>query len=96
MDIKFEFRHSNLSLVLLHSRGIRSTKLIEEVIMGESFWDIYENDGKPIYYVTGFSLDVTPLVVVFEIDNNLTIITLDAKKATISEIKNDFCRFCKF
>lgn len=49
MDINFEFRHNNLSLVTLHLRGIRSTKQIEEVVMEDSFWDIDENDGKPLY-----------------------------------------------
>ncbi len=64
MDIKFSFRHENLSIVDLHKIGIRTTKRLEEVI-----------------------LDIMALVVVFTFDANMNIVTEEAKRATIDEIK---------
>lgn len=95
MEMKFEFRHDNLSIVELHKKGIRTTKWLEEVIMGDSFWDFDNYENENLVFATGFSIDVTGIVVVFKIDEDLKIITLDAKRSTIQEIRNDFCKYCK-
>ena len=94
MDIKFEFRHSNLSIVELHKKGIRNLKWLEEVILGESYWEDIFVDIDSTYFATGFTNDMQALVVAFRIDSEMTIFTLDAKRATIEEVKFNYCKFC--
>ncbi len=95
MDLKFEFRHENLSIVELHSKGIRNTKWLEEVILGDSFWDLEDYENENLIFATGFTKEMVGLVIVFRLDRDFTIITLDAKKAILDEIKYNFCKHCK-
>jgi hypothetical protein len=95
MDLKFEFRHHNIRLTELHKVGIRSTKWLEEVILGESFWREFEIESEIVYFATGFTENVVPLVVVFTFDNNMDIVTEEVRRATMTEIKEDFCKYCK-
>lgn len=99
MNLDFAFKHNQLSLVELHQKGIRETKDIEEVILGESFWEEISKDeyGRIIFLATGFSRSITPIAVAFIVEyDEPTIITLDAKRATIDEIKENFCKpWCK-
>lgn len=95
MDIEFEFKHHNIRLTELHKIGIRSTKWLEEVILGESFWSEFEFDSEIVYFAKGFTNSVVALVVVFTFDTNVNVVTEEVRRASILEIKNDFCKFCK-
>ncbi len=96
MNLKFNFNHSNLSAVELQKIGIKSTRELEEVILGESFFDEFEDvEFGNFLIATGFTLEVTALVIAFAIEyETLDIILLDARKATIEEIKKHFCKYC--
>lgn len=96
MKVYFEFKHHNLSLIELHNLGIRNVKEVEETILGDSFWEeVFWEDQVHILIATGFSKSVTGMVVAFTIDENLVITTLQVKRATVEEIKKDFCKYCK-
>jgi hypothetical protein len=97
MNFNFEFDHSNLSSIVLHQNGIRSLREIEEVINGESFAEeISKRYTKPTFIVTGFTSKSKPLKIAFSIDKSGRVITLQARIASINEIKNEFCRHCKY
>jgi DNA-binding MltR family transcriptional regulator len=95
MDINFRFQHNRLSALELRSLGIINTKELEEVILGESFWEEINIDDESIVFATGFTLKVKALKIAFKYDENMTIHTLQAAPATVEEIKSDFCKFCK-
>jgi len=95
INVNFEFRHNNLSLIELHAIGIRHTKDIEETILGDSYWEIIEDNENHLYFATGFSKNVIGIVVAFTINEAMVITTLQAKRASIYEIKKYFCKYCK-
>lgn len=90
MSRNYYYDHSGISLALLHSIGIRKISDLEEVIEGESYWQNAEEDVK---IATGFNADMRAIVVAFKIQD-LTITTIDARVASVEEIKSDFCKYC--
>jgi len=54
MDIEpnLEFDHSNIDLIELGSRGIKSPKELEDVILGESYW---KEESESFWIATGFT-----------------------------------------
>ena len=95
MNIEFKFQHNQLSANVLRSLGITNFKELEEVILGESFWEEIDIDDESIVFAIGFTLKVKALKIAFKYDENMTIHTLQAAPASIDEIKSDFCKFCK-
>jgi hypothetical protein len=95
MSIDFKFQHNQLSATVLRSLGITNFKELEEVILGESFWEKLEIDDETIFVATGFTSKVKALKVAFKYDKDLTFNTLQAALATVDQIKFDFCKFCK-
>ncbi|HWZ21643.1 MAG TPA: hypothetical protein VNW06_03255 [Cytophagaceae bacterium] len=97
MDFNFQFNHSNLSILVLHQNGIRSLLELEQVIQGDSFAEELQSEirGRSIFIATGFTVKSKPLKVAFSLNTQGEIITLQAKIATISEIKEGFCKHCK-
>ncbi len=95
MDINFRFQHNRLSAIDLRNHGIINTKELEEVILGESFWEEMDINNESIIFAIGFTKKVKGINVVFKYDEEMTIHTLQASLATIQEIKLGFCKFCK-
>ena len=91
--MEFEFDHSRLSLINLKSKGISGTKKLEEVINGECFIDPGALPGVKI--ATGFTNDMHALIIAFAISENGTLVTLQADKASIEDVKNNFCKYCQ-
>lgn len=92
----FEYDHTQLSLTLLHNRGIRSTKELEEVIEGYSFADeeYFEDLKFKIIRFIGFTDISKPIKIACRLDENGKLVTLDARIPSVEEIINDFCKNC--
>ena len=90
----FEYDHSLLSLVALQQKGIRSTRVLEEVIEGRSFADeIYFDDlGYSVIVFTGFSRRSQAIKVASRLKAG-KLILLDAGIPTVEEIIDNFCRY---
>ena len=97
MNFNFEFDHSNISSIRLQENGIRSLREIEEVVQGESFAEELSSEiyGSPIFLLIGFTTKSKPLKVAFSLGLDYKIITLQAKIASVYEIKKEFCKHCK-
>ena len=97
MDLNFKFNHSNLSILLLHQNGIRSLVEIEEAVVGDSFAEEIPMalHGESVFIITGFTLKSKPLKIAFTLDKEGIVITLQAEIASVSDIKEGFCKHCK-
>lgn len=95
MKLDYQFDHTtHLSLPDLQSKGIRSTKMLEEVFYDpdSALVEITEsNDPDPVFFMIGFSHSMIPILYIFSFTGMIT--SLFARKATKSEIKSYFCRF---
>ena len=89
----FEFNHSQLSLVDLRNNGISGTKELEEVISGDCFVDPGAVDE--IKIATGFTKSMHALIIAFMVSESGVIITLQAEKASIEDVKSNFCKYCQ-
>ena len=92
MDNKLKFDHTKLSIILLRNSGIKTTKEIEEIFTHE--WhcnESYSTELKPLFIAIGFTSFSKALKIAFTVDEDVKIITLAARIATIKEIKYDFC-----
>jgi hypothetical protein len=95
MNIDLKFNHMQLSLVLLQSLGIRNFKEIEEAFWScNSISEVRDSDGS-IFLLVGFTKMSHALKYAFRIDEEATIHSLAAERATIEEIINGFCLNCK-
>lgn len=90
----FQYNHSLLNIVELQQKGIRSTKVLEEVIEGRSFADenYFDNLGYSVIVFTGFSHRSQAIKVVGRLKKG-KLITLDAEIPTIDEVIDDFCKY---
>lgn len=90
----FEYDHSLLSLVVLQRKGIRSTRILEEVVEGRSFADenYFDNLGYSVIVFTGFNRSSQAIKVAGRLKKG-KLILLDAKIPTVEKIIDDFCRY---
>jgi hypothetical protein len=92
----FEYDHSLLSLLELHSLGIRTTHELEEVIEGYSFADeiFLEELGCSIIRFIGFTKASRGLKIACRLNEDDKIVTVDARIPSVKEIISDFCKYC--
>lgn len=93
----FKYDHSLLSLVELQRKGIRNTKVLEEVIEGQSFASVesFKDLDYSVIIFTGFSSRSQAIKVVCRLENSGRIVTLDAEIPTVDEVTHDFCKYTK-
>lgn len=91
----FEYDHSQLSLSLLHSRGIRSPRELEEVIEGNSFADeqFFDELGYGVIRFIGFTKASRALKIACRLSEDGKLVTMDAQIPTVDEIVSNFCKF---
>lgn len=93
MDIQFRFNHSQLSIIELQNKGIRSVKLLEE-----SFFDPYGKlmditnsiDPLPLFVSFGFCDAMLPILFIFEMEGEI-IISKQARLLTREDVNKYYC-----
>lgn len=93
MPIDIQFDHvSHLSLTDLQARGIRSTRMLEEVFFDPHtacFEITHITDPDPIFMMVGFSESMLPLLYIFSASE--VVVSLYARIAVKDEIRRFFC-----
>jgi hypothetical protein len=94
----FRFNHSYLSLPVLQSAGIRSTKWLEESLedsTGRIIEITVPSDQFRVFVSFGFCIEMIPILFVFELDHRsdaeVTIISRQARKMVREEIGKFYC-----